>query len=59
MGTAYMNEEEMLLFAVNNDVVIFSLSGYSAHFLQPIDYTFFMLLNMFNHGGCQMWILKK
>jgi hypothetical protein len=34
MDTARMNEEEMLLFAVNSDVIIFTLSDYSAHFLQ-------------------------
>jgi hypothetical protein len=59
MDTAHMKKEKMLLFAVNSDVIVFSLSGHSAHFLQPVDYTFFMLLKMFNHGACKMWMLKK
>jgi hypothetical protein len=59
MDTAHINEEEMLQFAVNNDVIIFCLPSHSAHFVQPLDCTFFMLLKMFNHGACQMWMLKK
>lgn len=56
---SHCNSVEMLEFAAENDICLFTLPSHTTHYLQTLDRSVFKSLKLFYYEACRVWLKRN
>ncbi|XP_060806689.1 uncharacterized protein LOC132903177 [Amyelois transitella] len=57
--TSHCNSVEMLEFATDNDICLFTFPSHTTHYLQTLDRSVFKSLKAFYYEACRIWLKRN